>query len=227
MASLCRIGNDRSISTLKELTEEELAFHNYNIEYAGKLILIYSSTKSLDLTFFELNGLATAYIEDRINLAVFSSKIATSCDSYLSAVRGYIDTFAHTLSETFGKESHIYDVFRKQKSKCFDANFSYRFVEQLRNYCQHRTTPIHTINADMENGQKQVRLLAHTSILLGDKKFRTTHLGNLQNDYPEDIELLYHFKVMYGCLKNINHTIFMQVYDPQKTERFFRTTKSR
>lgn len=226
MASLCSIGNDNSIINLKELTEEELLFHNCNIEYASNLILVYSSTQSLDLTFFQMNELVTDYIKERISYAAFVSKIATSCDNYLSAVRNYLDAFAHTLSESFGKDSNIYVDFGKKKSQFFDANFSYRLVEQLRNYCQHRKTPIHTITANVENGKKQVKLLANTSTLLADKKFCTKHLENLQRDYPEDIDLLYHFKVMYGCLKNINHIIFMQVYDPRKTEIFFQTARS-
>lgn len=228
MSSLCTIDNSSSIVSIKELNPDEQLMHMENISYAKQLILIYSATESMDVTFHELNELIEAYLSKRINLAVFSKKVVTRCENFLSATRGYIDTFAHTLSENFGRDSTIFKLFIDEKSKHFDLSFSYRFTEQIRNYCQHRAAPIDAIEAYVENGVTRIWLFAYTSKLLSDKKFKDSvvkHLPNFEDEYPEKIDLLYHFKNMYCHLKDINHVIFMSQYDDTKIEHLFDTAK--
>ena len=94
----------------------------------------------------------------------------SKCGNFLSAVREYVDAFAHTLSSDFGEDAKL--LFESEKTRCYEANLSYRFVDQLRNYCQHRSTPFHNIRAYTVDGGKQVGLFAKTEVLLSDKKFK-------------------------------------------------------
>lgn len=224
MSSLCAVFNEGSFVHLKDLNEEDKAFHMSNIEYAKKLITICIATSSLDKTYQEMMELSEQYRNEQIGINQFVNSVSVKCESFLSSVRGYVDSFAHTLSSEFGAEA--LHLFEREKKSCFDSNFSYRLVDQIRNYCQHRAAPIHGVNAYMVDGHKRINVFANTKALIDDKKFRTTHLSDLELHFPERIDLLYHFGVTYGCLKNMNHVIFMNQYNVDKVKCLFDTAYS-
>ena len=175
MSSLCTLSNDGSIVTLKELSEDEKASHLDIIDYASKLITIAMATQSLDSANREINDLVSSYLSESVSFGEFSTAITTKFDNFLTAVRGYVDKFSHTLSSKFGEDAKLF--FENQKQKCFDCIFSYRLIEQLRNYCQHRATPVHSICSYMDGNEKKVGVYSHTKELMSDPKITKRHLA--------------------------------------------------
>jgi hypothetical protein len=63
--------------------------------------------------------------------------------NFLSTARLYLDQVAHELSTLYGAESSAVTTFRAACSTEYDGRLGYRAMEALRNYSQHRGTPIH------------------------------------------------------------------------------------
>lgn len=63
-------------------------------------------------------------------------------DDVLSAFRRFIDRTAHLLSQRYGPDSREVLVLKQGMSNEFDNEFAYRLMYHLRNYSEHRGTPI-------------------------------------------------------------------------------------
>jgi len=68
--------------------------------------------------------------------------IRSRFDDVLSSFRRFTDRTAHLLTQCYGKGSEEVRVLKKAMSCEFDNEFAYRFMCQLRNYSEHRGTPI-------------------------------------------------------------------------------------
>ena len=64
----------------------------------------------------------------------------------LTSLRLYIDQTDHGLSELFGNPSTELESIKIFRSKLYDQNLGYRFLEALRNHVQHCGLPIHIIS---------------------------------------------------------------------------------
>jgi len=63
----------------------------------------------------------------------------------LTACRLYLDHSSHALSHLFGKNSSELAAASKRTHEAYDDIFGYRFMEELRNYVQHRGLLVHSI----------------------------------------------------------------------------------
>jgi hypothetical protein len=69
--------------------------------------------------------------------------VIRSCfDDVLSAFRRFTDRTAHLLSQRYDLDSSEVRVLKLAMSQEFDAEFAYRFMYHLRNYSEHRGSPI-------------------------------------------------------------------------------------
>ena len=138
-----------NLNLIKELKKDEVEDLCNILNYVELLELIYHSTESLNQNMDTLSHI----VEDKIdNLILLKYKLLVSVQNMLSSIRGYIDTFEHTLSTSYGKDSEILSNFRKEKNSAYDNSKSYRFIELLRNYVQHRGVPGNNIVVTKENG---------------------------------------------------------------------------
>jgi hypothetical protein len=65
--------------------------------------------------------------------------------NFLSTARLYIDQVDHDLGVVFGTESPARAAFNERRSREYEGRLGYRTLEALRNYAQHRDTPVHGI----------------------------------------------------------------------------------
>jgi hypothetical protein len=107
------------------------------------------------------------------------SAISRRVANLLSSCKGYVDHTPHHLQLMFGKESKVLEFFKKITSDEYDKNLSYRFMEELRNYAQHRGFPFrgieygsHRINAKDKGLFYIVSPLLSLKDLSSDKKFK-------------------------------------------------------
>jgi hypothetical protein len=68
--------------------------------------------------------------------------IRSSFEDVLSAFRRFGDRTAPLLSQRYGLDSEEVRVLKRAMSLEFDNEFAYRFMYHLRNYSEHRGTPI-------------------------------------------------------------------------------------
>jgi hypothetical protein len=68
--------------------------------------------------------------------------IRSRFDEMLGAFRRFIDRTAHLLSQRYGPDSEVVRVLQRAMAHEFDNEFAYRFMYHLRNYSEHRGTPI-------------------------------------------------------------------------------------
>lgn len=218
MYKIMELDTSNNLKVIKELDIEKEKEIKEILEYIDLFELIYHSVESLTQNMMSLLEL----IENRPdNLNLFKYKVLVNIQNVLSSIRGYIDTFAHTLSESYGKESEIYERFKIEKSKAFDSSKSYRFIEMLRNYVQHRGVPGDKIVRKIEEGKNKTQVILLKSTLLKDKKISAKKKTEILEIYPEEIDILVELKIMYGLLLLIHDKILYQIYDNVKFKKYY------
>jgi len=63
----------------------------------------------------------------------------------LTAARLYLDHAPQRLSECASNPEDANGEFKKSAARQFDSNFSYRFMEALRNHVQHSSLAVHVV----------------------------------------------------------------------------------
>ncbi len=100
--------------------------------------------------------------------------IRSSFEDVLSAFRRFVDRTAHLLSQRYGPDSKEVRALKRAMSLEFDEEFAYRFMYHLRNYSEHRGTPIARIKQTstlMPGG----RLEHELDVLFDSRKLLSDH----------------------------------------------------
>lgn len=114
----------------------------------------------------------------------------------LSACRLYLDHCNHHLSNIYGNGSEKIAAVNCQKKAEYDSRLSYRVLEALRNYVQHRGFPVQKVkynSSRVEEGDNWQILYSVTPYIITkqlqeDKKFKKTVLDEL-NKLGEEIDI--------------------------------------
>lgn len=130
--------------------------------------------------------------QTRLGFARRLSNLLHSCKSYLDHTPHYLKKLT-----TAGLESS----FRTATNSAYDASASYRFMEALRNYAQHRGLPLHGATFDagwtgrFADGPEDRGLLRHSSYasinlekIRADGKFKASVLAELTNS-PDQLDV--------------------------------------
>jgi hypothetical protein len=111
----------------------------------------------------------------------------------LASCRSYLDHSPHYL-RTFGTE--VADSFCDQTKQAYDAEFAYRFMEALRNYAQHRGSPLHgttfhsrRVERGPERDHLQFSVWASIDLkkLAADKKFKRSVIDEIASEARVDV----------------------------------------
>jgi hypothetical protein len=73
----------------------------------------------------------------------------------LSTSRMYLDQLAHSISKIFGKCSSEPNTVKKFINEQYDRNLSYRLMEQLRNFMQHRGLALGGLSIELKKTELQ------------------------------------------------------------------------
>ena len=98
-------------------------------------------------------------------------------EDVLSAFRRFTDRTTHLLSQRYGPDSEEVRVLTQAMSHEFDNEFAYRFMYHLRNYSEHRGTPIARI-AQASSLKPDGRIEHSFDVLLDSKKLLAHHDWN-------------------------------------------------
>lgn len=101
----------------------------------------------------------------------------------LSAARLYIDQVKHDVGMLYGQNSELVKALNTQLSQEYDAILGYRVMEEIRNYIQHRSLPVHRMSysSKVERPSEPSRKIRYsvvpsldTARLEVDGKFKST-----------------------------------------------------
>ena len=103
--------------------------------------------------------------------------------------------------------------FEQYCSNEYDTNFSYRFINQLRNYAQHKGLVVslvdfnkHLDKKDNRTVKNNLRIYTNRRELLDDKKFKKEVKAELVNQ-PDQIDLMEHLPKWMNSLARIHYQL--------------------
>ncbi len=113
--------------------------------------------------------------------------------NFLTAAKLYIDQINQNVKFCVPNDTNSKERIKKLFSGEYDRNIDYRFMEELRNYVQHRGLPVHQTGLDWkwksiddkEFLEHSLKVFSQKSYLEDDGKFKK----NVLAEYNEKIEL--------------------------------------
>lgn len=139
-------------------------------------------------------------------------------NNLLSSCRLYIDHLRHSFTLIFGEASPELSVIDAARHREYDSSFSYRLLEELRNYTQHRRLPIDvemtTFKPTTYGEESQVACaltpMLETANVLEDIKVKARFRPELESQ-PDRIDLKVHCRGYVHSLFKIHVTVRAQV----------------
>lgn len=137
--------------------------------------------------------------------------IARRLANLMTTCRLYIDQSTHHLRRLFGPNSSYERLHRGAMSSQYDKHLSYRILEELRNYSQHRGYPFHIITfsyslVEPEPGADTVTVVKpRLSIpdLEEDGGFNSRVLAEIQQEFDQAFDLRPHVRRYISCLRTV------------------------
>jgi hypothetical protein len=131
--------------------------------------------------------------------------------NFLTSARLYIDQLNRNVKGSIPLEKKVDEKVNRLKSKEYDTNQDYQFMEALRNYVQHCGLPVHLTNYNLsKRGSKKndffeyiLSFYAVTVYLKKDERFKK---GVLQG-YGEEIDLKASIRGYVESLNKIHESI--------------------
>lgn len=191
---------ETKITRLSRLSREESLYTIVKMNYRDIKNLI-------DFTLNNLENLKTNY-----ELLDLFNNINRLVLNFLASVRTFIDHTERQLKHEYGSESEEYKSFKKLTGELFDEKFSYRFLEQLRNYAQHCGLPAGEVFIDSvhrpetEDVLHTVNLNVLRDNLLLDYDWHKEVKKDLPQQ-PERFDLIPLITEKFLDLEKINNTI--------------------
>jgi hypothetical protein len=123
-----------------------------------------------------------SYLSGQAQRNLFSRRII----NVLSACRGYLDQASHHINNIYGESSYVGTEFEKSTHEQYDSRLGYRLMEALRNYVQHRGSPLFAVSrkggwsSDRKKLRFSTKALMRVSDLAEDSKFKKPILDELK-----------------------------------------------
>lgn len=170
----------------------------------------------------------TAYVNrECIDGLSLSRDINTKVSDFLRAVRSFLDQSKKNLEDRYGKGSAQVEAFVNATHKEYDASFSYRLLDQVRNYTQHVGDAVHNIPFGScaapglpNETEHYLRVELDRDKFLAWRKLKRTVREEVKM-LPPKIELSEHLKSVAGSIQEIHVTVIaQQVFELQRHARY-------
>jgi hypothetical protein len=141
----------------------------------------------------------------------------------LTAARLYIDQLPHYVRNCLPHDESINNSIKMLFSKEYDGCFEYRFMEALRNYVQHRGTPVHWTSLPggwtsfEENGELEFSLNMGSlrSVLQEDNDFKKSVLKEMD----EKVDLKAATRCYIECISRVHCAARRMIAESSKVAR--------
>jgi hypothetical protein len=113
----------------------------------------------------------------------------------LTACKMYLDQCPHHINNIFGNGSEVGSKFKMECQNKYDSSLSYRVMEAIRNYAQHRGMPFQNIiiqyKSDFTQNERFLTPIIVPQISIAeietDKEFKNKVLREMREAYQDDI----------------------------------------
>jgi hypothetical protein len=156
--------------------------------------------------------------------------------NYLGSYKMFIEHCEKKINNQFGAKSQEFRDFKLMTNKAYDNLFSYRFIYELRNFCQHCGIAVTDMEFSNQNKWIEVNFQFEKNYLLKEyKKWKQKVKSDLENmedkfkinpiintnfqaieNFSKQIHLLYQEKFM-NSLKELNN--FTQPYRKERKDK--------
>lgn len=220
-----------NFAVLRPLTDSEFSDFNEANEALGR----FSAAQNLILIA------DSNYLEYENQIADFSKRYAANYQldwkratsivqefnrrvlNFLTGMRTFLDHTEARLKRTYGPTSWQFGKFRDSAAECFDANFSYRFVYQLRNFTQHCGMPLGRVGVNSSIDNWPPKDISHKIDFFFDRNYLLRQfdrwgkhvLPDLKR-MPTEFPVTPHLKETMECLKRIYYAVATTIEDEIK-----------
>ena len=160
--------------------------------------------------------------ETRGRLGEGKHNVNRHLNNLLSSAKLYIDQTAHALSEQFGHDSSQFKRYIAVKREEYDNSFSYRSLEALRGYMQHRGLPTHSISFSSRRDESDQDKIRHRHIVTfglmpevirEDGGFKSDVLQELEDhvDKKRQVELMPLIREYVSGIARIHKSVGMSI----------------
>ena len=155
-------GEPKKIEEVRELSARE--YQDYK-EASGRLMSWLNEAQPANAArdaYLEYKNLVEGYLEKHrkrkpINGVILKRDINRTLSNFLHAVRAFLDQSKRHLVDRYGKDSPQVKDFEATVHKEYDDSFSYRLLDQLRNYTQHVGEAIENVSINSEAVNPETR----------------------------------------------------------------------
>jgi hypothetical protein len=150
---------------------------------------------------------------------VLRRELNSRLSNYLRAVRSFLDHSDKALSDRYGKKSAQRSAFEAATSEVYDGRFSYRLLEQVRNYTQHVGEAIGHISFGWRALDPETRTEESYLDIFFDRDtlLEWMERKNLKPSFrpelaqqPEKIPVTEQLQGTTGCINYLNRVVIMQ-----------------
>ncbi len=139
--------------------------------------------------------------------------------NYLRAIRSFVDHSDKALSDRYGKESKQRKSFTRATNEVYDKSFSYRLLEQARNYTQHVGEAIghisygwRALDPETRTSEPYLDVEFERDDFLEWKKLKASFRPELAQQ-PQRIPVTTHVQHVTGCIEYLNRVFIAQQVD--------------
>jgi hypothetical protein len=150
------------------------------------------------------------------NGTVLRRELNNRLSNYLRAIRSFVDHSDKALSDRYGKESTQRSAFLRATNEVYDGRFSYRLLEQARNYTQHVGEAIghisygwRVLDPETRTEEPYLDISFDRDRFLEWKMLKASFRPELAQQ-PKKIPVTEHVQVATGCINYLNKVIIMQ-----------------
>ena len=126
----------------------------------------------------------------------------------LTAARLYVDQLTHNVRDCLPCDDNAKNVVKELFSKEYDEHFEYRFMEALRNYVQHRGTPVHWTEQGARWTSHEANGLLEYYMELGSKRGLLEEDGGFKktvlDEIDEKVDLKSATRCYIECISNVH-----------------------
>lgn len=149
---------------------------------------------------------------------------------YLHSVRAFLDHSLKELSDLYGKDSAACEAFKSATNEVYDGRFSYRLLDQVRNYTQHVGEAIDNVSfgwraldKEKKTSEPYLEVSLSRESLLAWSGLKASFRPELAKQ-DEKIPVLPQVQEVTGCIKYLNTVFLIQrMADVKEAARHLKT----
>ena len=220
----CEDREPKSFKQVREVTTEEYADYKKAVRTLLRLPTDKERFQDVLVAFVEYMDVVADH-EDflresrHVNGAVLKRELNTRLSNYLRAIRSFVDHSDKALSDRYGADSDERRTFRRATNEVYDKSFSYRMLEQARNYTQHVGEAIEHISygwraldPETRSSEPYLDIEFARDKFLEWKKLKASFRKELA-EQPERIPVTTHVQQVTGCIRYLDTVFIAQQVD--------------